>query len=84
MVGFIRLSEFRELAVFPVKFAAVNNHSADLYSMSIHILACGVDHNVGAKLKGLAQDRGGKGIIHDQRNPHLMGNVCKLFNIKYL
>ena len=74
MVGDIRFGQPRELAVCPVKPAAVHNDTAALYRMTIHILCRRVGYNISAKVKGAAENRCGKGVIHNQRHTVLMRN----------
>ena len=66
----------------PVKITAVNNRTAYTCCMTIHILCCGMRHNISPPLKRAAVDRCSKCIIYDKRNPMLMCRLCKFFKIQ--
>ena len=52
----------------PVKFAAVDDGSADRCIVAIQVLRGRMGNNICAPLDGPAVDRGRKGIVHDERD----------------
>ncbi len=83
VVGLVRLGKLREFAVGPVKFAAVHNHAPHLNRVAVHVFGGGMDNNIRAELEGLAQNRRGKGVIHNQGDAHLVGNVREALNVQH-
>ena len=85
VVALVRSAETREFLGIrhPVEVTAIHNHAAYLRCGAIHILSGRVGNDVGSPFKRTAVDRGGKGIVHDERHPVLMGDAGKLFNIEY-
>ena len=84
VIAFVRFCEVGEFAAFsPVKCAAVYNNAAALESVTVHVLGGGVDHNICSEFNGTAEDRRGKGVVHDQRDLVGMGDLGELFNVEY-
>ena len=83
VIGFIRLGKFREVAVCPIKFAAVDNGTAQLGGMAIHIFGGGVDHNICSEVEWTAKDRGGKGVVHNQRQVVGVCHAGHLFDVQH-
>ena len=51
--------------------------------VAVHVLGGGVGHDVRAPLKGTAVDRGGEGVVHNQRDAVAVGGSGKFFNIQH-
>ena len=51
--------------------------------MAIHVLAGGVNHNVGPVLEGTTEDGSGKGVVHDEGHSVGVGNICHPANVQY-
>ena len=51
--------------------------------MAVHVLGGGVGHDVGTPLEGAAVDRGGEGVVHDERHAVGVGCLRKLFNVQH-
>ena len=84
MIGGIRCAQTREFAVCPVEGSPVNDNTANLQGMSIHIFCCAVNDDVRTETKRLTQDRRRKGIIDKQRNIMCMCDTGKFLNIQYI
>ena len=85
MIALIRRGEAGELIVLrPVEIAAVNDRAADTGGMTIHIFRGGMSDNIRAKFEGTAVDRGGEGVIHNQRHAVRMCGLRKLLNIQHV
>ena len=69
------------IALSPVKFTAVYDHTTDRCAMSANEFCCGMYNDICAILDRAHQIRGCKCIIHDQRNIVGMCDVCDSFNI---
>ena len=84
VVALVRLGEVREPARSrPVELAAVHNHAAALYGMTVHVFCGGMDDNIRAPLKRTAQDRGRESIVDDERHTVLVRDVRPLFDIEH-
>ena len=83
VIGFIWLNQLRELAVGPVELAAVDDDAADLQRMSVHVFAGGVDDDIRTELKRTAENRGGEGVVDDQRDAHVVRDVGKALDVKH-
>lgn len=66
----------------PVKVTAVNDASAYLCCVSIHIFCCGMYNYICTKFKWSAVNRCRKSIVYNKRYPIFMCNPCKKLNIK--
>ena len=67
----------------PVEVAAVYNGAAYAGAVAVHIFGGRMGNNVRAPLKGTAVDRGGKGVVHNQRHPMGVGHLGKQLNIQH-
>ena len=67
----------------PVKLAVVDDHAAQVGSMSIHVLGGGVRDDVGAPLKGTAHHGRREGVVDHQRHAVVMRGLGKALNIEY-
>ena len=67
----------------PVELAAVHDGTAQYGTMAVHVLGGGVGHDVGTPLEGAAVDRGGEGVVHDERHAVGVGCLRKLFNVQH-
>ena len=85
VVTLVRSAEAREFLGIrhPVEITAIHNYAAYLRCGAIHILGGRVGHDVGSPFKRTAVDRGGKGVVHDERHPVLMGDAGKLLDVEY-
>ena len=81
MIAGVRLGEFREFAVIPVEFTAVDNHSADRSAVPADIFGGGSGQNIHAVIER-PDNANADGIIHHQRNPGIMGNLGQSFEIR--
>ena len=85
MVALVRRGETRELVRMghPVKLAVVDDHAAQVGSMSIHVLGGGVRNDVGAPLKGTAHHGRREGVVDHQRHTVVMCGPGKALNIEH-
>ena len=67
----------------PVKLAVVDDHAAQVGSMSIHVLGGGVRNDVGAPLKGTAHHGRREGVVDHQRHAVVMCGLGKALNIEH-
>ena len=76
MVGGIGLGDLRILAArLPVKVAAIDNHAAQRGTVTANELGRGVDDDIGAMLQRTEQIRGAEGVIDNNRQAMLLGNL---------
>ena len=66
----------------PVEVAAVNDATAYLRCMTVHILGGRVRHDVGTPLKGTAVDRRRERVVDDEGNTMLVCDACKLLDVQ--
>src|SRR5438874_8336911 len=64
-----------ELAVIPGKFARFDQHTGNRGPMPTNELRRRMDDDIGSILKGAAQIRRCKRIVHNQRQARFMGNI---------
>ena len=85
VVALVGRGETRELVRMghPVKLAVVDDHAAQVGSMSIHVLGGGVRNDVGAPLKGAAHHGRREGVIDHQRHAVVMRGLGKALNIEH-
>ena len=85
VVALIGRGKTRELVRMghPVKLAVVNDHAAQVGSMSIHVLGGGVRNDVGTPLKGTAHHRRREGVVDHQRHAVVMCGLGKALNIEH-
>ena len=85
VVALVGRGETRELIRMghPVKLAVVNDHAAQVGSMSIHVLGGGVRNDVGAPLKGTAHHGRREGVVDHQRHAVVMRGLGKALNIEH-
>ena len=85
MVALVGRGETRELVRMghPVKLAVVDDHAAQVGSMSIHVLGGGVRNDVGAPLKGTAHHGRREGVVDHQRHAVVMRGLGKALNIEH-
>ena len=84
MIRFIRFSQsmiFMSIGI-PVKVTAVNDSSANLHSMSVHIFGCGMGDDISSPFKRTAVYRSSEGVVYNKRNFMFVSNLCEFFNIK--
>ena len=84
MIRFIRFSQsmiFMSIGI-PVKVTAVNDSSANLHSMSVHIFGCGMGDDISSPFKRTAVYRCSEGVVYNKRNFMFVSNLCEFFNIK--
>ena len=84
VIGFIRFSQaviFMSIGI-PIKVTAVNNGTADLYGMSVHIFGCGMGNDISTPFKRTAVDWCGEGVVYDKRNFVFVSNFGKFFDIQ--
>ena len=67
----------------PVKLAVVDDHAAQVGSMSIHVLGGGVRNDIGAPLKGTAHHGCREGVVDHQRHAVVMCGLGKALNIEH-
>src|SRR5579875_2227642 len=76
MIGWIRLSKFRETpASRPIELAAINDDASDSCAMPTNELSSRMYHNVGPMLQRLHQIGCWNGIIDNERQTMLMRNI---------
>ena len=85
VVALVGRAESRELPgmCHPVEVAAVHHSAADLRGRSVHILRCGVRHDVSAPLKGSAVDGCGKGVVDNQWHAIAVGHTGELLDVEH-
>ena len=66
----------------PIKVATVNNGAANSRAVTVHILGCGMGHNICSPLKRTAVHRCGKRIVNNQWHTVVMSGLCPTLNIK--
>ena len=84
MIRFIRFSQsmiFMSIGI-PVKVATVNDSSANLHSMSVHIFGCGMGDDISSPFKRTAVYRCSEGVVYNKRNFMFVSNLCEFFNIQ--
>ena len=84
MIRFIRFSQsmiFMSIGI-PVKVTAVNDSSANLHSMSVHIFGCGMGDDISSPFKRTAVYRCSEGVVYNKRNFMFVSNLCEFFNIQ--
>ena len=67
----------------PVKIAAVDDSAANADRVAVHILCRRVGDDISAPLDRAAVDRGGEGVVHDERNAVGMSQTRKLLDIEH-
>ena len=82
VIALVWLGELGELAVCPVELARINDNSAALNSVTVHVLCGRVDNNVSAPLDRTAKVRCCERVVDDKRNTVVVSYLCKLFDIK--
>ncbi len=75
MVGHVWFGEARELAIAPVKIAAVHDDTADARAVAAKMLGRRVDDDIGAMLKGTIQVGREGGVIDNQWNAGFLGDL---------
>ena len=85
VVALVGRGEARELVGMghPVEVAVVDDHAAQVGSMSIHVLGGGVRNDVGAPLKGTAHHGRREGVVDHQRHAVVMRGLGKALNIEH-
>ena len=85
VVTLIGRGETRELIRMghPVKLAVVDDHAAQVGSVSIHVLGGRVRNDVGAPLKGTAHHGRREGVVDHQRHAMVMRGLGKALNIEH-
>ena len=83
VIGRIGFVEHREAlgVVFPREFPAVHDGAAERRAMPTHEFGERMNHDVGAEIDRLHQDRGRDRVIDNQRDAVLMGDVRQRFDI---
>ena len=76
MVGGVGIGELRILAgSLPIKVTAIDNYAAKRSAVATDELCRGVNDDVGTVLQRTEQVRGAKGIVHNDRQAVLVGNL---------
>lgn len=76
MVGGVGLGDLRILAArLPIEVAAIDNHTAQRGTVAANELSCGVNDDVGAMLQRTEQIRSAEGVIDDDRQAMLLGDL---------
>ena len=85
VIALVGRGETRELVRMghPVKLAMVDDHAAQVGSMSIHVLGGGVRNDIGAPLKGTAHHGSREGVVDHQRHAVVMCGLGKALNIEH-
>ena len=85
VVALVGRGETRELVCMghPVKLAVVDDHAAQVGSMSIHVLGGRVRNDVGTPLKGAAHHGRREGVVDHQRHAVVMRGLGKALNIEH-
>ena len=84
MIRFIRFSQsmiFMSIGI-PVKVTAVNDSSANLHSMSVHIFGGGMSNDIRTPFKRTTVNRSSEGVVYDKRNFMLVSNLCEFLDIQ--
>ena len=85
MVGWVRLREPRELAAgCPVEVSSVDDHAAHDCSVSSDEFRRGVDYDVCTVLDRSQQERRCEGVVNDERDACLMGDLRDHFNVYHI
>ena len=82
VIRLIGLGEHGELAVLPIKIAAVHNNAPQLHGVAVHIFAGGVGDNIRTEFEGPAVDGGGEGVVHNQGHAVGVGLLSKHLDIR--
>ena len=76
MVGGVGLGDLGVLAAcLPIEVTAVDDHTAQRGSVATDELGCGVDDDVGTVLQRTEQIRGTEGVVDDNRQTVLLGDL---------
>ena len=67
--------------LLPRELAAVDDDTAECRAVPTHEFRQRVHHDVGPMFDGPHQDRGGNGVIDDQRNAMLVGHLRKCLDV---
>ena len=68
----------------PIKVTAIYYGTTYTGSMSVHIFSCRVYYNVSSPFKWAAIDRGGEGVVYNQRYTMIVGDAGEFFDVEYL
>ena len=84
VIRLIRLYETRKLVgmLLPVEVAAVDDASANLRGVSIHVLRRGVGDDVAAEVERTAENRSGERVVDDERHTILVGDLRELGDVQ--
>lgn len=76
VVGGVGLSDLGVLATrLPIEVTAVDDHTAQRGAVAADKLGCGVDDDVGTMLQRTEQIRGAEGVVDDNRQAMLLGDL---------
>ena len=82
VIAGVRLGESRELAAgLPVELAGIDDDAAQGGAVAADELGGGVNNNVSAVLNGADQVRGAEGVVDDQGQAVLVGNLGNGVNV---
>ena len=76
VVGGVGLSDLGVLSArLPIEVTAVDDHTAQRSAVTADELGCGVDDDVGTMLQRTEQIRGAEGVVDDNRQTVLLGDL---------
>ena len=76
MVGGVGLGDLGVLSArLPIEVTAVDDHTAQRGAVAADELGCGVDNDIGAMLQRTEQIRGAEGVVDDNRQTVLLGDL---------
>ena len=67
----------------PVKFPAVYDRAADCGVVAVHVLGCGMGHDIRSPFDRTAVNRGGKCVVDDERNTVRVRGFGETLDVKY-
>ena len=78
----IGVYQVRELSIFPIIIAAIDYYATQGDCVAVNILGRRMDDHIRAMLKGLYQERCGKGVVNKERNVKFLGELREFFEIQ--
>ena len=85
VIRLVRLDKAGELVgmLLPVEVSAVDDASAHLRGVSVHVLGGGVRHDVAPEIERAAEDRGRERVVDDQRYAVLVRDLRELGDVEH-